>query len=59
MLCVFPFHYDGTTYSECTSVDHDQPWCSVEVDSNGNHVGEKWGNCGPYCHPGNIFLMST
>ena len=37
-------------------MNHDQPWCSVEVDSNGNHIMGKWGNCGPYCDLGKIAL---
>ena len=27
--CVFPFNYDGTSYSKCTTIDHDQPWCAT------------------------------
>ena len=37
-------------------MNHDQTWCSVEVDSVGNHVMGKWGNCGSYCHPGNTYF---
>ena len=43
--CVFPFNYNGTTFFDCTSVDHDQAWCSTEVDEEGNLVGGQWGNC--------------
>ena len=50
--CVFPFIFKGTTYSECTSFEHDQHWCSVEVASDGVHVDGKWGNCGSNCHIG-------
>ena len=49
-LCVFPFNFKGTFYFECTTVENgDQPWCSVEVDSDGNHIGGKWGNCSSNC----------
>ena len=51
--CIFPFNYDGTTYSECTSVDHDRPWCAIQtpltVDIDGNLVDEEWGNCDSTC----------
>merc|ERR1712194_434898 len=40
--CVFPFIYEGVTYDSCTNVDHDEPWCSTEVDSNGEHSMLNW-----------------
>jgi len=46
--CVFPFNYQGITYSECTSVDYDQPWCFV------NETTGQWDICkctGPPGHP--------
>ena len=43
--CVFPFIYNGITYFGCTLEGNDQPWCSTEVDSDGNHVDGKWVNC--------------
>jgi alkaline phosphatase D len=45
--CNFPFIYKGVTYSNCTSVDRTQEWCSLETDSNNNHVSGRWGNCLP------------
>ncbi len=49
--CVFPFIYRGALFRECTDIDGDQKWCSVEVDKNRIHVGGKrrWGNCNANC----------
>ena len=54
--CIFPFNYNGATYSACTSVDGAHPWCAYEVDSDRNLVGEgkikgeaKWENCDAAC----------
>lgn len=41
--CVFPFVYDGHTYSSCTGVDNSgTPWCSKTADYDAD--GE-WGEC--------------
>jgi len=52
--CIFPFKFNGTEYSTCTyaSSHSGEPWCSTEVDPNGNHLyGRygKWGNCDDDC----------
>lgn len=51
--CIFPFTYKGKVHTECTWEDaekrHNQAWCSTEVDSSGNFITSKWGNCGPTC----------
>ena len=52
--CVFPFDYKGFTHFDCITVEHDQLWCSTEVDSNGSHVDGNWGNCGDECFSGNL-----
>ena len=52
--CVFPFDYKGHTHFDCITVEHDQLWCSTEVDSNGGHVDGNWGNCGNECFSGNL-----
>merc|ERR1712112_430304 len=36
--CMFPFTYEGKTYTKCTSVDQDTLWCMTDV------AGE-WGYC--------------
>ena len=38
--CVFPFQYNGNTYTSCTAADWNQPWCSTDAVYAGN-----WGNC--------------
>ncbi len=49
--CVFPFRYLGVLHGECTTVGDDRcvPWCSVQVDPDGNHVSGR-GRFG-HCHP--------
>ena len=53
--CVFPFTFNGRTYSRCTldetPEDDKVAWCSTKVDSQGNHVAGKkfWGRCNPKC----------
>ena len=54
--CAFPFTYKGNTYEKCTEIEHDQFWCSTEVDDNGVHVSGKWGNCGKECNLGKVCL---
>jgi len=45
--CVFPFRYQGNTYTECTTVQEDQPWCSTWTDSSDQHMSGHWGFCAP------------
>ena len=40
--CVFPFTYDGVTYSGCTDVAHDKPWCAT---TNNYPQDGLWGEC--------------
>lgn len=47
--CVFPFKHDGVTYNGCTTVEHEQPWCYTQVDSNGEGYRRHWGNCVDAC----------
>ena len=51
--CIFPFKYEGVTYTSCP-VDLEDPskrWCSTKVDGYGNHVtgAGEYGYCGPDC----------
>lgn len=41
--CVFPFTYEGRTYTSCTMDDHTQYWCSTENHADGNY--KDWGEC--------------
>merc|ERR1719158_2412646 len=43
--CVFPFKYQGVTYSQCTYTDSPMPWCATSVDSQGTVQNNKWGDC--------------
>ena len=52
-ICLFPFSYQGTHYTDCT-VDDDpdgRKWCSTKVDSDGDHVQNQgqWGYCIDQC----------
>ncbi|XP_062387158.1 collagen alpha-6(VI) chain-like [Sardina pilchardus] len=40
--CVFPFVYLGTSYSTCTTLNHDKPWCSTTSNFDED---ELWGEC--------------
>ena len=55
-LCVFPFKYNGATYTKCTTVDGGgKYWCATAVNSNGGYIG--YGYCGltpgNHCNIGN------
>ena len=44
MQCIFPFTIGGITHTACTTQHSDPgdlPWCSTQVDANGNHVQER------------------
>ena len=43
--CIFPFNYNGTSYSKCTTAGHDKLWCPTKVDDEQNTIEEQWGNC--------------
>merc|ERR1711879_644080 len=36
-------------YSECTSSESTEPWCSTQTTAEGMHVEGKWGVCGEAC----------
>ena len=64
--CVFPFNYEGTKYTECTTIENSNvPSCSTEVDTNGIHVESKYGSCsrgcpgGPGTYTQNILWIET
>merc|ERR1719336_302602 len=43
--CVFPFSYKGVTHYQCTYSDSPRPWCATQVDSSGQVVTNRWGDC--------------
>merc|ERR1712060_84531 len=43
--CVFPFVYKDIKYEGCSAEDHINLWCATEVDSDGQAVDGKWGDC--------------
>ena len=51
--CMFPFIHKGVQYQRCTyeNSGDNQPWCSLKVDENGEHVSGqgRWGVCGKHC----------
>ena len=53
LKCIFPFFYNGKNQTTCTwdssNLTNNKSWCSTLVDESGNHVGGKWGDCGPEC----------
>merc|ERR1712117_653124 len=42
----------GVVYTECTSVDQSQPWCSTSVTAAGDHVEGSLGFCPSSCTGG-------
>merc|ERR550519_2202646 len=56
--CVFPFIYGGKTFNGCTKDGHDDWWCSVKTDGNGNYQSGQWGNCNSACPEHLLSLVS-
>eukprot|EP01045_Picozoa_sp_COSAG04_P017509 COSAG04_NODE_1552_length_6377_cov_253.592959_5_plen_1239_part_01 len=50
---MFPFTYNGVTYTSCTSEAHNQLWCSTDSQYAGS-----WGNCVD-CVPDPVTLSSN
>ena len=36
--CIFPFLYNGKSYSQCTMVDNKKPWCSYKEESTSTTI---------------------
>merc|ERR1711936_398398 len=36
--CIFPFKYEGVSYTECTDVDSDSLWCATSLNDNGEYL---------------------
>ena len=51
--CIFPFIYNGTEYTECTSVDNNGAlWCALNTTMDRRVLRENehsWGNCEESC----------
>ena len=43
--CIFPFSWEGATYTACTRDGSEFAWCALQVDSEGGLVGSRWGKC--------------
>ena len=45
--CVFPFKYQGKTFSQCTTYQspYGKPWCATKVDRQGNVIWDQWEDC--------------
>jgi len=43
--CIFPFVFNGQTFTKCTYAKSPTPWCATKVDQNGVVVTNKWGDC--------------
>ena len=51
-LCIFPFLFKGTNYSECIfELNEYNAWCPTKVDEIGHHLngGNYWGFCQESC----------
>ena len=51
-ICHFPFRYKNRLYSSCITLDSETSWCSLNTDSNYNHIddGTSRGECQDTCH---------
>merc|ERR1719392_448330 len=47
--CVFPFRYNGVTYTSCTTQDKSAAWCSTKTTLAGTHVPGYYGFCPSSC----------
>ena len=47
--CIFPFTWQGVTYTSCTTAGGFDPWCSTATDHSGAHVTGNYGDCNDQC----------
>merc|ERR1712226_500942 len=47
--CVFPFRYNGVTYTSCTTQDKSDAWCSTNTTLAGTHIPGYFGYCPSTC----------
>merc|ERR1719222_1271740 len=57
--CVFPFRYNGVTYTSCTTQDKSDAWCSTNTTLAGTHVPGYYGLTGSQnsCTPGTSYTV--
>merc|ERR1719266_1454946 len=63
--CVFPFRYNGVTYTSCTTQDKSDAWCSTNTTLAGTHIPGYFGYCpsscpgaeGSSCTPGTSYTV--
>merc|ERR550532_332064 len=63
--CVFPFRYNGVTYTSCTNQDKSDAWCSTNTTLAGTHIPGYFGYCpsscpgaeGSSCTPGTSYTV--
>merc|ERR1719205_483843 len=63
--CVFPFRYNGVTYTSCTTQDKSAAWCSTNTTLAGTHIPGYFGYCpsscagaeGSSCTPGTSYTV--
>merc|ERR1711936_1343353 len=58
--CIFPFTYQGRSYSECTTAGgFPQAWCATAINIYGSHQATgQWGYCDSSC-PGSTSGSAT
>jgi len=49
--CIFPFTYQGESYTSCTNTgsENGAAWCAVQVDEEGEVVKNAWEDCKAGC----------
>merc|ERR1719477_524079 len=63
--CVFPFRYNGVTYTSCTTQNKSEAWCSTNTTLAGTHIPGYFGYCpsscsgaeGSTCTPGTSYTV--
>ena len=46
--CAFPFKHNGVEYTSCTMVGQAFPWCYYQVNSQGEGMSGRWGQCASF-----------
>lgn len=43
--CVFPFRFEGVTYTNCTTASSNIEWCATKTDTTDSYLPGFWGYC--------------